>query len=210
VHHLWCWITANAQAITAVAAAIGMLFTALYLIATILIFNETRKSADAAAVAAQAAKDNVLAAQQSARAAQSSAGAASQSAALMHQQLEEQANLGRSIVQTTVDSASAAVDHWKSINIRSLNASQIPNSEDLVPARADSAVEHARRISQEAAAKLSSAFDDLGNARRELDIVRSYSGSRPLGLVYKQICDSFDGYLTSALAKLMDVRKLVP
>jgi len=58
MHQLWCWIAANAEAITATAAAGGALFTALYLIATILIFNEARKSADAAAEAARAATDS--------------------------------------------------------------------------------------------------------------------------------------------------------
>lgn len=54
MYQLWCWITANAQAITAIAASIGALFTALYLIATLLIFNEARKSTDAAEKAAAA------------------------------------------------------------------------------------------------------------------------------------------------------------
>ena len=57
MHDIWCWITANAQAITAIAAAIGALFTALYLIATLLIFNEARKSTDAAEKPATAAKE---------------------------------------------------------------------------------------------------------------------------------------------------------
>jgi hypothetical protein len=96
VHQLWSWITANAQAVTAIAAVIGALFTGLYLIATILIFNEARKSADAAKKSAdaategvQATKDNALAAKQSASAAQSSADAASESAALIRQQIRE-------------------------------------------------------------------------------------------------------------------------
>jgi hypothetical protein len=58
VNDLWCWIIANAQAIT---AAVGGPFTGLYLIATVLIFNEARKSADAATEGVQAAKDNALA-----------------------------------------------------------------------------------------------------------------------------------------------------
>jgi hypothetical protein len=55
---LWCWISANTQAITATAAVFGALFTALYLFATILIFLQTKKSADAAAKAARAATDS--------------------------------------------------------------------------------------------------------------------------------------------------------
>lgn len=196
--------------ITAIAALVAALATTAYFIATLYIYRETKKSTYAATQAAQAAKDNASAAQKSAGAAESSANAAFQSIHLMREQIEDQADLGKGIVQTTVDSATAAIDNWKNLNIRNLSASQIPDTDDLVPSRADSAVEHARRLSPAAAAKLSSAFDDLRNARRELTVVRSYSAGRPLGQVFSQICDNFEGHLTRAFEKLMDVRKLVP
>jgi len=200
MHCLFCWINHNAAALTAI-------FTFLYLIATILIFNEARKSADAATEAAQAAKDNALAAKQSASAAQSSAGAASESAALMRQEFYDQADLGRSIVQTTIDSAIATIDHWRSLGIQHYASTQLPPTDDLIPATANSAVERARRISSQAAAKLSSAFDDLRRARRELETQRDVSGNRPIPASSSA---KFESSLNSAFDKLMHVRALVP
>ena len=99
------------------------------------------------------------AAERSAAAAEESASATFQSLHLMREQLEEHAGLGRSIVRTTIDSATNAIDHWKSLKIRELNISRFPSTADLVPATASSAVEHARgSISSDAAVKLSSAF----------------------------------------------------
>jgi len=203
VHHLWCWIIANAGAITAIAAFIAALATVAYFIATILIFRETKKAADATTEAAQAAKDNALAAKQSAGAAQSSAGAASESAALMREQFYEQANRDRSIVQTTVNSAVANIDHWRNLPIKNFGSAQIPPTDDLVPATADSAVECARRISSEATTLLSSAFDDMRKARRELETQRKAASNRPIPM------DRVESYLNSALDKLMQVRAVV-
>ena len=185
------------------------LFTALYLIATVLIFREARKSADAAIEAARSGKENAQAAKQSATAAEGSANAATQSLELMRQQMEEQADLGRSIVKTTVDTAAATIDHWRALKVPNLQVTRLPNTDDLVPSRADSAVEHARRISQEAALKLSSAFDDLRNARRELETLRNTQHPNLKAEAYQPTCRNFESFLNSALEKLMSVRALV-
>jgi alkanesulfonate monooxygenase SsuD/methylene tetrahydromethanopterin reductase-like flavin-dependent oxidoreductase (luciferase family) len=198
-----------AQWITAIAAAIAALATVAYFIATIFILRETRKSAEAAGDAMRAAKDNAQATKQSASAAQGSASSAAESLTLMRQQIEEQADLGRSVVQTTVDTAVATVAHWRALSLPELVVSRIPNTDDLVPSRADSAVEHARRISQEAAGKLSSAFDDLRNARRQLETLRNVPFPDLRASSYEPSCKHFEGHLGTALEKLMQVRALV-
>lgn len=56
------------------------------------------------------------------------------------------------------------------LDVANKNAFSLPEAGDLITA--DSAVNHARRIHAAAAAKLSSAFDDLRNARGEIDVVK--------------------------------------
>jgi hypothetical protein len=199
-----------AEWITAIAALIAALATVAYLYTTILIFRQTKRSADAAADASQAARDNATSAKQSASAAQSSANAAFQSVHLMRQQIEEQADLGRSIVQTSIDTAIATIAHWRELNIPDLQVARIPTTDDLVPSRADSAVEHARRISPEVAGKLSSAFDDLRNARRELETLRNAPRQELRTNAYQPTCGHFEGHLSSAFSKFMEVRALIP
>lgn len=196
MHHLFCWINANAAGLTAI-------FTFLYLLATILIFNEARKSADAATEAAKAAKDNATAAKQAASAADSSAIAAQQSVALVRQQLEEQENLGRSIVITTIDSAIRTIDHWRNLHLENFSSAQIPPTDDFVPDTASSAVEHSRRISLDVVSQLSSAFDDLKQAKLEIELQRTSEISRRINT------NRLAGHLNNAFDKFMRVRALV-
>jgi hypothetical protein len=219
LHHLWCWITANAQAITAIAAAIGALFTGLYLIATILIFNEARKSADAAQESAdaateavQTAKDNTLAAKQSASAAQSSAGAASESAALMRQEFYEQARLGRLTVEFTIDSAVSSIEHLRRQGLGKWAVLRaLPPTANLFPQKAGTAIDNAARISTNLATKLSSAFDDLQMAFDQIERLRnlvSIPGMTSDAL--SPAAATVDDLLRTALTKFMEAKALLP
>jgi len=207
---VWCWISANAGAITALAAALAAVFTGLYFIYTVKIFRETKKSAAAAERGVKFGEDNARAAKDAASAAGASASAAHESLGMMRQQSAEQYKADRSTVQTTIDSAVASITHWKSLHIQGLPIGQIPDAGDLIPLTADSALESARRLRPDIASKLSSAFDDLRNARRELEIIRSGQHRHVHASAFRPACDNFDSFLSSALAKLIELRKLFP
>jgi hypothetical protein len=96
VHTLWCWITANAEAITAIVAVLSAIFTGCYFIYTVKIFLQTRRSADSAQTAANSA--------------QSSASTAEQSINLIRRQTDEQEGLGTFRVESAIKSALEAID----------------------------------------------------------------------------------------------------
>lgn len=138
---------------------------------------------------------------------ESSASAALASVHLMRQQLEDEAGLGRSIVQTTIDSATNAVAYWKEQKISSLSPYRLPPTDSLVPSDADAAVNHARRISLSIASKLSSAFDDLRNARNEIEGMRH--GVKLTGTVtgmYDSNCSRAEQLFDSAWTKLLEAK----
>jgi hypothetical protein len=214
VNHLWCWIIANAQAITAIAAVIGALFTALYLIATILIFNEARKSADAAKKSAdaategvQAAKDNALAAKQSASAAQSSADAASESAALIRQQIEDQAIRCETTVRTGVDVALKTTAVWRAktndlANMNSLKS--LPPTDNLILPY--TVVESAALIDVETAMKLSVALNEMRLARDVFESTRNVDNKDGKNIGhFERAGEEAAKYLDAATGRLQEV-----
>jgi hypothetical protein len=91
----------------------------------------------------------------------------------MYQQLEEQAGLGQSVVQSAIESAISQITWWKAKDLEGLARTQgLPLTDNLVPANATAAVDHARRISALAAQELSAAFDALRNAQSEIESMR--------------------------------------
>ena len=120
-----------------------------------------------------ASQKQVEAAIKSADAATTSANAAQESLSLMRHQFEEQAGIGQSIVQSAIESAISQITWWKAKDLERLARFQgLPLTDNLVPANATTAVDHARRISAPAAQELSAAFDALRTAQSEIESMR--------------------------------------
>jgi hypothetical protein len=139
-------------------------------------------------------------------AAENQASAAQKSVDLLMSQLQEQLGLGRGVIQSTIESALTAIAYWKQRPLTSVAAAPgLPPSDNLIPANALAAVEHARRISPEAAQQLSSAFDDLRNAVNEIERVRHNTPeARGLGFL-ETTASNAPHYLDEASKKLEQV-----
>jgi hypothetical protein len=199
------WLTDHAAAIQAVAAIASVilagvlaLITRHYASITNKILKESEKSRRAAELQASSS--------------QAQATAAFESIALVRQQMEDQLGLGRSVIHTVIDSAISAIARWKSLPLTHVaKAPGFPPSDDLIPANATNAVEHARRISHEMASQLSSAFDELKSARSEIERIRLLGNSRGVGSSFLDTRPSkAPEYLDSAFRKFQDVKAAVP
>jgi hypothetical protein len=135
--------------------------------------QEQHKETGAQLVASQKQVEATI---KSAEAATTSANAAQESLWLMRQQFQEQAGLGHSVVQSAIESAISQITYWKAQPLSNLAKHRaLPPTDSLVPANALAAVDHARRIDQQAAQLVSSAFDDLRNAHRAgVRLLRQY------------------------------------
>jgi hypothetical protein len=172
--------------VIAVATVANVLVTATYVLITRGLWQQTKKSADAATTSANAAQESVR---------------------LMRQQLDEQAGLGRSMVKTAVASAISATTSWRAQNIANLATTRsLPPTDDLVPADGRAVLYHAARIDPEAAELISSAFDDMGQARSKIESIRHAETNvgRVAGL-YDLARAETERYLDSANEKLGQV-----
>lgn len=145
--------------------------------------------------------------EESAKAARSSATAAFESIHLVRQQIEEQAGLGRIIVQAGVASALTAIKYWSEQNVQNLAPTkQLPPTDNLVLENARAIVDHAARMDSDAAQRLSSAFDDMKNARNEIESTREVEPSTArLTGVYGVASGNARKFLMSAHDKLTTV-----
>lgn len=143
-------ITAWATTVNAVCIIALAVITWWYAKSTAQLLDETKKARGAAERQAKAAEENIR---------------------VLRQQLEEQAGLGRIIVEGKITSLMRSIDYWKSFDLGGVSAfiAGIPEASDLVPPDAQSLVEHAMRVSQEAASYLQTALDNLGFAKKELE-----------------------------------------
>lgn len=136
-----------------------VVITAYYAWSTKRILEESRKTREAAERQAAAAEESIRA---------------------LRQRLEEEAGLSRTIVAAAIQTATRNIEHWKSLNIPNLAVIHgLPKTVDLLPPEYHSAVQHARRISVDASAELSSAFDNLRMAKTEIEILRDAKQTSP-------------------------------
>jgi len=151
-----------------------------------------------------ASQKQVEAAIKSADAATTSANAAQESLSLMRHQLEEQAGLGQSVVQSAVESAISQITYWKAQDLERLAAfNGLPPTDNLVPTNASSAVDHARRISVLAAQDLSAAFDALRNTQSEIESMRHVEVGLGTGSGYFKGCVALaKDFLETAFTKI--------
>ncbi|MBI1955889.1 MAG: hypothetical protein HYS38_05800 [Acidobacteria bacterium] len=101
--------------------------------------------------------------------AQRQAKAAEESLRELREQVKAQQEVGRMIVENAVQSAEAKIRFWQQARIHN---DWLPQTISLVPDQAGSALEHASRISKEAAAELCNAFDALTFAQINIEILR--------------------------------------
>lgn len=147
-----------------------------------------------------------------ASASEAQARAAFESIHLLRERLEDELGLGRSIIHSSIDSAVSAISYWKQRPLTSIaSAPGFPPSDDLIPPNALRAAEHARHVSAQASELLSSAFDDLRDARKEIERTRLLGDTRGPGQGFLEAASSkAPEYLDSALKKLLQVKAMVP
>lgn len=123
---------------------------------------------------------------------------ADQSLRELREQVRVQQQVGRMIVANAIQSASAQIEFWTDHRIAGLaNSRRLPKTINLVPDQAGSALEHASRISTEAAANLRSAFDALAFAQINLEILRDAENTTG---------DFYDRYRAAAVEQLNTAR----
>ena len=152
------------------------------------------------------------AAEKQAASAESQASTAMATLHELRQQNEELRGLGNSVVRTAIDRAVRSIERWKKLEIKQnfVNAHTFPSPDDLIPDNAQSAVEHARKVSEHCVALLIESFDDLRSARDQIEILKH--GSDPLVQSHGFFnAGKYDPgpFLTSAFARLQQARKLV-
>ena len=162
------WIIVCASAVNAVTVVVLAFITGSY-----------AKSAHRQAIAAEslvgvaqaqqkAAEFQAKAAQEQSHASSAQASAARQSIEFAWQQSQESKAIARSVVAAATQTAMKEVEYWQNVDDMAIIACLPPIQ--LVPANRTEILEHARRICAEGAARLSSVFDNLMYAERELTI----------------------------------------
>lgn len=192
------WLADHSLAVQAVVAVASVFLTAALVATTIFYARTTRKILEES-------QKTRLAAERQASAALQQASAAQRSVELLQQQFAEQLGLGHSVVQSAIESGISAITYWKAQDLRSLAwARGLPATDSLVPANALAAVDHARRIDQQAAQLVSSAFDDLRNARNEIESMRQTGqvAGQPPRLDLSATSRQAERWLDSAFGKL--------
>src|SRR5215472_14692699 len=175
------WLTRHAPAVQALASIANVILASILVWTTIQYARSTAKILEESRKSREAIELQAKAAQSQASASEAQANAAFESIHLLRERLEDELGLGRSIIQSAIDSAVSAISYWKQRPLaQTASAPGFPPSDDLIPANALRAVEHARHVSPEAAEELSSAFDDLRKARNEIERARLFCQySRP-------------------------------
>jgi hypothetical protein len=144
------------------------------------------------------------------RAAELQAAAAAATLRRLKEQAVHQNALSRSIVRTTIDSAIQNAKDWKGlIRINFVNGYTFPSPDNLVPADFHGVMQHAREISLDCANSLSSAFDDLRSAQKEIEVLRQGSKGTPQPGFFDPARYDLGPSLTSALEKLQDARRFI-
>lgn len=177
------WINLGATGLLA-------LVTLWYATSTYLLLKESRTTTAAAIEQAEAAKRQ--------------ADATEKSIDLLRQQIEEQAGLGRAMVIQGIDAAARNIVWWKSENISNMAAMRtVPQGVTFIPDRADLIIQHALRISLEAASEIDEAFHNLKLAATKLEALRT---SNDVLQTMKREGSQFSTLLGNAEKKLISAK----
>lgn len=196
----------DSQTVTAWSAAIQAFAAVATLVVTAILVHVTHRYVKLTKSILEETGKARLAAEQSARAAQDSAHAAFETIHLMREERAEAAGLGRTIAQTGITGAKEVIEFWRARDITRLAALKaLPPTDNLIPSNVRAVVDHAARISGEAAKRISSAFTDMQAARDTIESIREIEigMARSLG-VYKEEVESASKFLDSAFGKLVD------
>ena len=188
------WLTRHSLEVQAASAAASAILTVVLVGTTIAYVVITNR------ILVESQKSRVAAEQQ--------ASSARKTVEVLQQQIEDQLGLGRSVVQSAIDSAVSAIAYWKTLDLPTLARLRgLPPTESLVPANAVSAVGHASRIDSSMAQLVSSAFDDLRNVQNEIDAMKGVDDVVGRGMdFYKHTTYSAERYLSEAFEKLQRAR----
>lgn len=161
--------------------------TAWYAWATHRILDEIRRQTKALEEQSNATRESVL---------------------ILRKSTEDQYGVGQMIVASALQSAFRNIERWsdpKIINLAFLGA--LPDRVFLIPNNGQSAVEHARVISSQAAVELAGAMDDLRRGEEEMEVLRRLHG-RPSHEIEKQFAH-VRSLLGSARNNLLSSQKLL-
>jgi hypothetical protein len=206
------WLTGHAAAVQALASIVSVILAGILVWTTIRYAHSTAKILEESRKSREAIELQAKAAQSQASASDSQAQAAFESIHLLRERLEDELGLGRSIIHSAIDSAVSAISYWKQRPLAHVaRAPGFPPSDDLIPPNALRAIEHARHISPKTSELLSAAFDDLRNAKNEIERIRLLGDTRGPGQGFLEDTPSkAPEYLDSAFKKLQHVKAMVP
>lgn len=197
------WLSTHALAVQALASVVSVI------LAGVLVWTTIRYASSTANILEESRKSR-KAIESQASASRAQASAAFQSIELVRQQLEDQLGIGRSVIHSAVDSAVSAISYWKERPVTDVaKALGLPPTDNLIPANASAAIEHARRIDPQVAQELSSAFDDLRNASHEIERIRLLAKPMERLGFLEQTPSKAPDYLDSAFKKLQAVKAKV-
>ena len=114
-------------------------------------------------------------------------------------------DINKRVIALAIQSALSKIEYWRGQNVANLAAIyQLPSTLDLVPDHSSTAVLEAGRISQEASAELSNAFESLKRAQQQLEVMRDAKMTSPQ--LYQQRAQSFSQYLAEAELEIQSAR----
>jgi hypothetical protein len=131
-----------------------------------------------------------------ASAAKRQANAAESTLGELRKRISEQQEIGRMIVANATQSALARIVFWEKEIVGLANRHALPSTVGLVPDQAGSALEHASRISKEAAENLRAAFDALTAAQVYIEVLRD--GKNTSGDFYERYSAEVRKHLATA------------
>jgi hypothetical protein len=128
----------------------------------------------------------------------------------MRQQFVEQAEVGQLVIQTTIDSAVSGITYWLEKNLNNPTfARSLPSTDSLLSFKVSSAIDHAGRVNQEGAVKLSSAFDDLRVAYAEIEYIRNLAAADVTAIGVDSIAQRTINHLKTALVKFTEAKAIL-
>lgn len=163
LHELSKWLADNSLAVEAFAAAATVLLTAVLVVTTIIyarttgkILEESRKAREAAEKQAEASQENLR---------------------LLKEQYESQLGIGPQIVREAILDTKRLIVYWIEQSLRIAHPPYgNPDPAPVATSSLLSAMDHARKISEECADLILAAHADLRNAKSELE--KAYKTAR--------------------------------
>lgn len=163
---------------TTLLAIITCIATAVNAIAVVYLVRVTTAYAASSQRQAAAAELQAKAATAQANAAQAQAHAATSTLASIREQMYNQSLMARKVVEGTIKSALANIDHWLQITKEgfglAVQTKSLPTTIILTPTNHVQALDSARQISPHIADTLREAFDNLNAATQKIEALKGF------------------------------------